>query len=189
MLPHMSAIWESLQAELMPTLQGPRRKMFFDLADPEKRTAEDIRHALDLILKFQSRFDVILGLNEKEAYEIAGVLGMDASPRDWKGLAELSVAIQQRIPVDTLVVHPVAYALAVSGGVASVVEGPVCKKPKITTGAGDHFNSGFCLGKLLGLDNAASVLCGVCTSGHYVRTAESPNVEALVALMLHYPVE
>ncbi|MCX6870253.1 MAG: hypothetical protein NTY84_06445, partial [Verrucomicrobia bacterium] len=189
MLPHMSAIWESLQAELMPTLQGPRRKMFFDLADPEKRTAEDIRHALDLILKFQSRFDVILGLNEKEAYEIAGVLGMDASPRDWKGLAELSVAIQQRIPVDTLVVHPVAYALAVSGGVASVVEGPVCKKPKITTGAGDHFNSGFCLGKLLGLDNAASVLCGVCTSGHYVRTAESPNVEALVALMHHYPVE
>ncbi|MEY3545963.1 MAG: hypothetical protein RLZZ313_324 [Verrucomicrobiota bacterium] len=189
MLPHMSAIWESLQAELMPTLQGPRRKMFFDLADPEKRTAEDIRHALDLILKFQSRFDVILGLNEKEAYEIAGVLGMDPSPRDWKGLAELSVAIQQRIPVDTLVVHPVAYALAVSGGVASVVEGPVCKKPKITTGAGDHFNSGFCLGKLLGLDNAASVLCGVCTSGHYVRTAESPNVEALVALMLHYPVE
>jgi sugar/nucleoside kinase (ribokinase family) len=99
------------------------------------------------------------------------------------------VAIQQRVPVDTLVVHPVAYALAVSGGVASVVEGPVCKKPKITTGAGDHFNSGFCLGKLLGLDNAASVLCGVCTSGHYVRTAESPNVEALVALMRQYPVE
>ena len=189
MLPHMSAIWESLHAELMPALQGPRRKIFFDLADPEKRTAEDIRHALDLIVKFQSRFDVILGLNEKEAYEIAGVLGLDASPRDWKGLAELSVAIQQRVPVDTLVVHPVAYALAVSGGIASVVEGPVCKKPKITTGAGDHFNSGFCLGKLLSLDNAASVLCGVCTSGHYVRTAESPNVDALVALMRQYPVE
>jgi sugar/nucleoside kinase (ribokinase family) len=91
--------------------------------------------------------------------------------------------------VSTVRLMILTVGLAVSGGVASVVEGPVCKKPKITTGAGDHFNSGFCLGKLLGLDNAASVLCGVCTSGHYVRTAESPNVDALVALMRQYPVE
>jgi sugar/nucleoside kinase (ribokinase family) len=187
MLPHMSAIWASLQSELLPSVTGPRRRMFFDLADPEKRTPEDIAHALDLIAKFQTRFDVILGLNEKEAYEIAKVLGLNSAPQEWEGLAALSVAIQQRIGVETLVVHPVAYALAVSNGQAEVVIGPVCKKPKITTGAGDHFNSGFCLGKLLGLDNAASVLCGASTSGHYVRTAESPTVTDLTALMTNWP--
>jgi hypothetical protein len=187
MLPFMSDIWENLQREFLPGLSGPRRKIFFDLADPEKRTPADIAMALELIAKFQTKFDVILGLNEKEAYEIAKVLGLDASPKDWQGLAALSIEIQKRVAVDTLVVHPVAYALAVSNGVASVVEGPVCRKPKITTGAGDHFNSGFCLGKLLGLDNAASVLCGVSTSGHYVRTAESPKVEDLVALMRNFP--
>ncbi len=187
MLPHMSDIWSSIQEELLPGLSGPRRRIFFDLADPEKRTPEDISAALELIGKFQSKFDVILGLNEKEAYEIAKVLGLRHEPQEWEGLADVSVQIQQRTGVDTLVVHPVAFALAVSGGKADVVVGPVCRKPKITTGAGDHFNSGFCLGKLLGLDNAASVLCGVSTSGHYVRTAESPTVSDLTALMTNWP--
>lgn len=189
MLPYMSDIWASIQTELVPGISGPRRKIFFDLADPEKRTPEDIARALDLIVKFQLKFDVILGLNEKEAYEIAKVVGLDSSPKEWEGLADLGVEIQKRVPVDTLVIHPVPYALAVSAGKAEVVKGPVCRKPKITTGAGDHFNSGFCLGKLLGLDNAASVLCGVSTSGHYVRTAESPKVEDLVKLMQNYPTE
>jgi sugar/nucleoside kinase (ribokinase family) len=187
MLPYMSDIWASIQSELLPDVAGARRRMFFDLADPEKRTPADIARALELIGKFQSKFDVILGLNEKEAYEIAKVLGLNSAPQEWEGLAALSVEIQKRTAVETLVVHPVAYALAVSDGKADVVIGPVCKQPKITTGAGDHFNSGFCLGKLLGLDNAASVLCGVSTSGHYVRTAESPTVSDLTALMTNWP--
>jgi len=47
-----------------------------DLADPEKRTREDIAHALELISAFQKYFDVILGLNEKEGYEIGANLGL-----------------------------------------------------------------------------------------------------------------
>jgi sugar/nucleoside kinase (ribokinase family) len=189
MLPYMSDIWAAIQAELVPGLMGERRKLFFDLADPEKRLASDIRRALDLILQFQSTFDVILGLNEKEAYEIAHVLGLDASPRDWEGLAALAIEIQRQLPVATLVVHPVSYALAVSAGKADVVSGSVCRQPKITTGAGDHFNSGFCLGKLLGYDNAAALLCGVGTSGHYVRTAHSPSVADLAAFLRVWPTE
>ena len=53
----------------------------------------------------------------------------------------------------------------------------------VTTGAGDHFNSGFCLGKLLGLNNAMSVLTGVTTSGFYVRTAKSPTISQLAEMM------
>ncbi len=188
MLPYMSDIWEAVASEILPSLTGPRRKIFFDLADPEKRTPDDIRRALGLIAQFQSKFDVLLGLNEKEAIEVGKVLGLRAPTEDWQGLAALAIAIQQRLAVDTLVVHPVTFALAVSDGRAEVVEGPICRKPKITTGAGDHFNSGFCLGKLLGLDNATSVLCGVSTSGHYVRTAESPAVADLLTLMRTWPI-
>lgn len=187
MLPYMSDIWMSIQREVLPGLTGKKRRLFVDLADPEKRTPEDILRALRLITDFGSHFDVILGLNEKEAYEVARVLGLDPTPRDWAGLAELSAEIHRRIPVETLVVHPVAYALAVSKEGTSVVAGPICRKPRITTGAGDHFNSGFCLGKLLGFDNAASVLCGVSTSGHYVRSAESPSVAQITQLMLDWP--
>lgn len=187
MLPYMSDIWVSIQAELMDGVTGHRRRMFFDLADPEKRLPGDIAHALELIGRFQSKFDVILGLNEKEAYEIARVLGLCGDSVDADGLAALSLEIAKRVAVDTLVVHPTAFALAVTDGKADLVAGPICAKPKITTGAGDHFNSGFCLGKLLGLDNAASLLCGVSTSGHYVRTGDSPGVPEIAALMRNWP--
>ena len=87
------------------------------------------------------------------------------------------------MPVDTLVVHPTAYALAVSGGKAEVVAGSVCAKPKITTGAGDHFNAGFCIGCLLGAPLDVSLQIGVATSGFYVRTAKSPTVEDMVSFL------
>src|SRR5262245_20653892 len=60
MIPYMTEIWEGLISDACPKLSGPRRKMFFDLADPEKRPDEDIAHALQLISNFQKYFDVIL---------------------------------------------------------------------------------------------------------------------------------
>ncbi len=189
MLPYMSDVWEAIQSELCPTLQGPRRRMFFDLADPEKRTAEDIKRALDLIGRFQKHFDVILGLNEKEAHEIGAVLGLKAGGHEPDDLCALATQIGALLPIETLVVHPVRYAVAVTAGTASPVQGLFTARPKITTGAGDHFNAGFCLGKLLGLDNPQAVLTGVTTSGYYVRTGESPSVEDLAAMMRRWPNE
>ena len=187
MVPYMSELWDSLLAEFCPATHDRRRKIFFDLADPEKRTPKDIERALDLIVKFEKFFEVILGLNEKEACAIGEVLGLPAASQTRDGLAALSVEIQKRASVDTLVIHPVAFALAVSGGQVSIVDGPFVAKPLITTGAGDHFNSGFCLGKLLGFDNRASVLCGVTTSGFYVRNAQSPSMEDLATMLRDWP--
>ncbi len=187
MLPYMSELWEAMLAELCPALKGPRRKLFFDLADPEKRTHEDIRRALDLIVAFEKYFDVMLGLNEKEAHEIGEVLGLKVTDNSPKALAQLAADIIRRVRVNTLVVHPVSYALAAGDGRVAIVEGPFTPKPLITTGAGDHFNSGFCLGKLLGFDNEMSVLTGVATSGHYVRTGQSPGITDLVTLLRNWP--
>ena len=187
MVPYMSELWDSLLAEFCPATHDRRRKIFFDLADPEKRTPKDIERALDLIVKFEKFFEVILGLNEKEACAIGEVLGLPSASQTRDGLAALSVEIQKRASVDTLVIHPVAFALAVSGGQVSIVDGPFVAKPLITTGAGDHFNSGFCLGKLLGFDNRASVLCGVTTSGFYVRNAQSPSMEDLATMLRDWP--
>ncbi len=79
-------------------------------------------------------------------------------------------------------------ALAVGDGTADTVEGPVkVRKPLITTGAGDHFNSGFCLGKLLGLTNAESLLTGVATSGYYVANAKTPGISDLSGMMRSWP--
>ncbi|HVU09441.1 MAG TPA: hypothetical protein VHG89_12955, partial [Verrucomicrobiae bacterium] len=189
MLTQMEEIWEALLKEICPTLTGKRRLIFFDLADPEKRKPQDIQRALKTIAEFEKFFDVILGLNEKEAYEIGDVLGLKIHDKSSDGLSVLALEINQRIPTNTLVVHPVSYALAASKGAVSLAQGPFTPKPLITTGAGDHFNSGFCLGKLLGLDNALSVLTGVTTSGHYVRTAQSPTISDLAKMLRDWPAE
>jgi len=187
MLTAMNEVWQSIQAEICPNLTGPRRKLFIDLADPEKRTPADITKALKLITGFEKFFDVILGLNEKESAEIGANLGLDASDHSPEGLIKLGQQIRARVPVNTVVIHPTSYAVAVSESDAAHVEGAFTTKPLITTGAGDHFNAGFCLGKLLGLDNAMSLLAGVATSGYYVRTAKSPGVMDLVGMMRDWP--
>ncbi|MDB6027743.1 MAG: hypothetical protein JWM68_3966 [Verrucomicrobiales bacterium] len=189
MLTYMSDIWDSLLKEICPSLKSPRRKIFFDLADPEKRKPEDIRRALDLISRFQKYFDVILGLNEKEAYEIGAVIGSAPKAQTPECLSQLTREIWRHLKIDTLVVHPVTYALAVSEDKVDLVEGPFVAKPLITTGAGDHFNSGFCLGKLLGLSNAESVLTGTTTSGYYVRTAQSPTIVQLAGMLQDWPTK
>ena len=187
MLTAMSDIWRSVLKEVCPNMKGPRRKLFIDLADPEKRTGEDIAGALELVIAFQKYFDVILGLNEKEGYEIGANLGLNTSNTTQEGLLGLCKAIHAKLHIDTVVIHPTAYALATGPDATALVEGPFTPKPKITTGAGDHFNSGFCLGKLLGLPTDLCLLTGVTTSGFYVRTAQSPGIRDLVQMLRDWP--
>lgn len=187
MLPYMSDIWAAMQSEICPRLSGPKRWMFFDLADPEKRPLAERQRAIELIVGFQKHFECILGLNEKEAFEIGEVLGLHGHGHGRADLQSLTAAIRRQVPVNTIVVHPTRHALACSGGAVDDVDGPYVAKPLITTGAGDHFNSGFVLGKLLGLSNADSLLCGVSTSGFYVRTGRSPSVADIAGLMRNWP--
>jgi sugar/nucleoside kinase (ribokinase family) len=188
MLTYMSDIWAAVLKEICPAMKGPRRKLFIDLADPEKRTKADILRALELVTAFQKHFDVVLGLNEKESMEIGNTLGLDTTNRSPEALLKLTQEIHQRVRVDTLVVHPTACAVASGPDGIAHVQGPFTPKPKITTGAGDHFNSGFCLGKLLGFSTERCLLVGVTTSGFYVRTGQSPSVPDLANLLRNWPV-
>ena len=89
----------------------PGRLFFFDLADPEKRTREDILKALSLITEFEKYFDVILGLNEKEAYEIGGrtkldptlILAIMAIESNFNPFAQSAVGAQGLMQVMTTV--------------------------------------------------------------------------------------
>ncbi len=189
MIPGMNDIWESLLAALPSTHAASRGYMFFDLADPEKRNRDDILRALDLITRFEARLQVVLGLNEKEAREVGTALGLDTSCITPEGLEQLAAGIRERVPVTTLVVHPVRYALTVSDHGITRIDGLCTDTPLITTGAGDHFNAGFCLGKLLGFDDRTCLLTGVTTSGYYVRNAKTPGVKDLIDQIRHWPAD
>ncbi len=179
MLTQMGAIWQKIQSRIAPNLIGEKRWLFFDLADPAKRSKEDIAVALKQITKFQKFFRVILGLNFAESRQIGEVLGFEAPEETYGTVAHHAGQIREALGIDTVVIHPTHFAAAADSTGAAHVVGPYTAKPKITTGAGDHFNAGFCIGRLLGLDVEASLQVGVGTSGYYVRNAASPKLEEL----------
>lgn len=182
MLTGMTRIFEELLLKVMPLVRD-RRWVFFDLADPAKRTRDDIARAVGLIAAFEKHARVILGLNLQEGRQIGEVLGMPPCEETPSAVSHHAQQIRARLGVDTVVIHPVAFAAAADGSGTAAVTGPFIEKPKITTGAGDHFNAGFCIGRVLGAGLAESLQIGVGTSGFYVRSAKSPTVEDMVAFL------
>ena len=182
MLHHMSEIWERMLTEVHPRLSKRAAKptIFFDLADPEKREAGDVLRALELIGRFGAHYKTVLGLNHKEALEIAEILGMSDQDASLEALARY---LFSHLRVDTLVIHPVKRSCVITEDGYFEARGPYCECPKLTTGAGDNFNAGFVFGAIAGLTMEQTLLAGMATSGYYVRNAATPNRRQLVGFL------
>jgi sugar/nucleoside kinase (ribokinase family) len=183
MLPGMTELLRNTLDHLPPAAAIKHRWAFFDLCDPAKRTPEDLTEALFTIAKFEKSYKVILGLNFNESCQVGEVLGLRFPEQTHASVGHHADSIRRELNIDTVVIHPTRFAGgADSSGVYSL-EGPFTVKPKITTGAGDHFNAGFLLGRLLGADLAMSLQIGVATSGFYVREARSPSMQDLAEFL------
>src|SRR6266704_1298418 len=106
MLPHMTRIWAKLLDEVIPNLERHQRKLFIDLADPEKRTHADILDALKMLTRFQDQVDVILGLNLKESMEVADVLGLPGRSEPEPAIEDNARAIREKLNLSCVVIHP-----------------------------------------------------------------------------------
>ncbi|MCK4552368.1 MAG: carbohydrate kinase family protein, partial [Tenericutes bacterium] len=188
MLPHLTELWDKVAEDLLPLLPNKSNKPYFfvDLADPEKREDDEIKQALNILKKYTEHYFVVLGLNKKEAYDVANVLDLfdDASLKNMQiSLEDLNVELQKYLQIDCVVIHPVDRSCCVVDGEFYMEEGPYISKPKLSTGAGDNFNAGFMLGLLLGLSPDEALLTGMSTSGFYVRNARSPSFPDLYEFM------
>lgn len=180
MIPFLTDVFKRLLEQVLPACSGSRKRcFFFDLADPEKRSDEDIREVLQIFSKFSVFGEVILGLNLREAEKVDALLGFEPLENTPENLQIMATRIRETLALDTVVVHPVTGAACATSEGSAYAEGPYCEKPKITTGAGDHFNAGFSTARLLGLSPTASLTVAVATSGYYVRTAESPSLDTI----------
>ncbi|MFW5883516.1 MAG: PfkB family carbohydrate kinase [Verrucomicrobiota bacterium] len=177
MIPNMTAYLNALVERVLPNLPTlNKRVFFFDLCDPQKRSESDLLGVLNTIKKFQSHGHTILGLNYAEGQQVDRVLGGDGDGEGPDKLQRLAARVRGELGIGCVVVHPTHSAACATKNDTSYVDGPFCQKPKITTGAGDHFNSGFASAQLLGLSPEASLTVAVSTSGYYVRTAKSPSL-------------
>lgn len=187
MIPNLTSVFTDLVTRVLPQVAArPGRIFFFDLADPEKRSAADLAYALDTIGKFEQFGRVTLGLNLKEAQQVFTTLGFGTETESESGLRAMAGKIRTRLDLTTVVIHPKESAACATRDGTSWVPGPYSAKPLITTGAGDHFNAGFVAAQLMGLTPEAALGLGVCTSGHYVRTARSPSLADLETFLANW---
>ncbi len=150
--------------------------VFLDLADPKKRTTEDISEVLTLISEIPTK--TILSMNQNESTIIATVLGIEEDE-----LTKRAEGIRNKMGIFGIVIHPTNGAAIACENESAWIDGPYTPKPKLTTGAGDNFNAGFCNAWMNGLKPAECLSAGVSSSGFYVRNARSANRMELINFM------
>jgi len=128
----------------------------------------NIKRMLSLVQQFSNCYRVIFGLNERESYQIANVLGIEVEPEsaDKTGrVGRTCAAIAEKLGI----LLPRRSSRRVRGG-RGPRENVRSGRPAHET-AGDHdrrgrpLNAAFCLGQLIGMDPQTSLLMGVCCSG------------------------
>ncbi len=174
MLSNLNGIIEKFGSIISGLKKKPR--VFLDLADPRKRTTTDIRQVLTLISDLPC--ETILSMNMSESTTISLVLGIKEDE-----ILPRAMQIREKMGVAGIVIHPLNGAAIASKEDSLWLEGPFTRKPKLTTGAGDNFNAGFCNAWLGGFNPGECLMMGVCTSGYYVRNAQSPTRKELLQFM------
>ncbi len=186
MVPLLETIWRHMIDAVLPGLDGsPRKLVFVDLADPEKRTRQDLCRALDLCRQMNRYADVVLGVNLKESSQVAEAVGVEVPADPEPAIETTARGIREALDLHGVVVHPrrgAAAAVRAEDGVASArFDGPFTARPRLSTGAGDNFNAGFCLGLLAKLPIEQCLCAGTATSGFYVREGRSPSLAELAS--------
>lgn len=193
MMPGVESIWHGIRTEAFADERAESKRIFLDLADPTRRSDEDVRSAVRRIADLDRAVPVTLGLNLSEAQRVASVLGLralrvDSGPGLAASVREGAIAVRDSINIDCVVIHPREGAGAADArGNAAWFDGPFTENPRLSTGAGDHFNAGFSLGQLLGMTIDECLAFGCATSGAYVRDAQSPDATRLKDFLRDLP--
>ena len=157
---------------------GPRLPLLVDLVDPSARSPADLAGLVEVLRALDAVAEVHLSLNRTEAGVLARHLGV----------APAAAALRHALAIHAVVLHNrQGNAVAeLHDGRERLCErppGPLCANPVRSTGAGDRFNAGYLLGRVLGLEAAARLDVGSAVSGAFLRRGTSPDRAAVAALL------
>ena len=131
---------------LLDVKQGEREKkkdIFLDLADPSTRSKDDLRELFGLVKAMTSTVQVTLGMNENEAIKIGQAMGLEEGD-----LVKRGETIRSALDLYQVVIHTHDFVVGCRAEQTEKIANQRIDHPVSTTGAGDHFNAGFCMGLL-----------------------------------------
>ncbi len=174
-------IWRGLLQNILPAYKPKTKQfMFFDLSDCSKRSTEAISEVFFLLDGFSKYANVILSLNKNET----GILYRTMFYKDpGKNLAAAGKELFEKLSLHTLLVHSSKEVIAINKEQLVTMKTFFTPTPKISTGAGDNFNAGFCAGQLLELDTQLSIVLANAFSGFYVRNGVSAEAKDLIEFL------
>jgi hypothetical protein len=176
-------ILEGILGILSRSCQGGKRLCFFDLADPSGKSREQFRDLFRLMEKLSPWFDIILGLNRKEAILVYNHF---FNCREKSFDETMAVKLADAIALKEVVIHGAGLAAVADKKNYRTVQGITIQSPVILTGAGDNFNAGYCLGKLCGFDIISCLYLADISASLYVQQGFSADIDAIITYIEHF---
>lgn len=183
-LDHMNEIVNGLKTDIFDHLTEAFLKnkyLFFDLSDPSARSKEKLEVILKQIKELGKKFKVILGLNENEAYKLGLILESEAN-----SIEEIGKDILKLLEINYVCVHTNYNIFGFSEDTMLIYEGMHVLNPVISTGAGDNFNAGLCMGFLEDCSFYQSMILGQATASFYISKGKSPKRKELSNYIKEY---
>lgn len=180
--PHMTACWKHLQDTVYSTLPEPPR-FYIDLVDPSSRSTQDIVAMLSVVPRFEESGRLTFGLNGGEANIISRTLGLDTTNGEEDAVRRQTAALRDKLGISEVAIHWKRFSVVATRDEVATAHGRFCENPIKTTGAGDRFNAGYCLGLLIDAAPRERLLLGCANAGLFVRQGRSPTCEELAAFI------
>jgi len=167
-------IWSGL-LELLKNFPDHEKQIIIDLADCSRNSKAEIDELLLIIDGLSKLRSVILSFNENEALVMAKHFGLPQT--DYNTMGE---SLYNEIKVQTIVIHSAKACYTFEAGKVFTAPTQFNPEPKLLTGAGDNFNSGYAAGRLLGLNADQCNVLGNSVSSYYVKHCASPSLPQLM---------
>lgn len=148
---------------------------FFDLCDISRKTNQEIDGVLKLIGRYSQKRRTILSLNENEALIIGQALGSAMQQ-----LEKLGKGLRVQYKIDEILIHTRKKSLLLTNRGCYHRETIFVENPKLSTGAGDHFNAASCLGAVMELTEEQRLQFANQYTSLYVTTGKTPTLEQTV---------
>ncbi len=151
--------------------------LFLDLSDIRKKEADELQAYFCTIAQAarHTGFRTCLSLNENELRVLADKLGIAETSEE-----QMLQEIRAFIKIEEVILHAMEKSVYCSDGTIEEVPKKICRHPVITTGAGDNFNAGVCVGKLLEFPPRVQIEMGNSAAEYYVTYGHSGNLEDIL---------